>query len=126
MDNSKGVNPGLVLLVIILLIITLTIGFFFVRQRHQLVEPSRCPKIQGTFGLLPGTTGEVINLCGSDSKSECVVQVESLEQAVLQCNMRKDICTHFTHDSSTGTLRIINPSIPFSQTNTENMYIRQV
>ncbi len=124
-EGRTSFPVGWIVLALVLTVLVITLAYFYTRQRFQLIEPDRCPTVEGTFALRAGTTGETSKQCGTQSNEECLIEVNTLEEAVLQCNQRKDICKVFTYGESTGTMRIINSSQPYSPTNTENMYLRQ-
>lgn len=124
-EDESTFPVGWVVLTLALVTLVIVLAYFYARQRFQLIEPTRCPTVEGTFALKAGTTGEVLKQCGTQSNEDCSIEVNTLEEAVLQCNQRKDICNVFTYDEGTSTMKIINSSQSYSPTNTENMYLRQ-
>ena len=117
---------GWLIVTVILSFILLIILVLYIKQSSTLIDPSKCPKIQGNFGVRPGLSGTVLNSCGNDNNEECVIIATNLNEAVNICMARADICQQFSFDLSQGKMRILNPKEPLTSGENENTYILQV
>ena len=134
MDDGLSLLPvethefqyGWLIVTIILSFILLVILVLYIKQSSTLIDPSKCPKIQGNFGVRPGLSGTVLNSCGNNNNEECVIIATNLNEAVNICMARADICQQFSYDLSQGKMRILNPKVPLTSGENENTYILQV
>ena len=125
-DNKPKFPLGWLLLVIILIVIIVFILYFFFRQRTQLVEPNRVPVIKARYAVVPNIDKDALNTCGDNGQDLCVFQSSTLSRAIELCNINYKVCTEFTYDPISETMKITNPTSVRQSSQQGNLYLQQV
>lgn len=103
---------GFVLLVILIIGV-----FLYYKKSSELIEPSRCPVINGVYGANPGKAGSSVFSCGKNGVSECTFNnINTLTDAQNLCNNYLNVCTAFSYSPSLGVVRFVNRNLVASTT----------
>lgn len=78
----------------------------------------------GTYGVQPGVDAVAINACGQNKNTACVFSKNSLADCETECNNLKSICSAFTFNFSTSTMKIVNKNAAFVSSSA-NLFVRQ-
>ena len=113
---------GWIILSLILGIII--IGLIITVAFLQLNRASPNGTCSGSYGLQTGVDGDIINKCGENRNSPCLFVLSSINQCVTECNVLQDICTAFSYNPTTQTMKIVNPNRIFSSDQVD-LYTRQ-
>lgn len=105
-------EEGYVFLILFFILLALFIVgiYFYFKKSAELIDPSRCPIVQGNYGVQPLKSGTSVFRCGTNGTSECSFTVRSLNEAITTCNNYLNICQGFSYSPSTQNMRFINNS----------------
>lgn len=103
---------------------TLMFILIWIFTMDSMPPPSPAQVCFCPFGVQTNTDGNAINSCGADRTAPCLFAVSTLAEAETQCNTLSSICTAFTFNDSTSTMKIVRPDNTFSSMAT-NLYVRQ-
>lgn len=78
----------------------------------------------GDYGLQLNTDGNAIRSCGSSRNEPCSFTKVSLADCVEECDSLDNICSAFTYNAQTATMKIINLDTQFTSAGT-NLFVRQ-
>ena len=78
----------------------------------------------GPFGVQVNTDANVLNICGTNQTSPCIFSVSSVNDCETQCNILSTVCSAFTYNASTSSMKIVQPSNTFASSSTD-LYVRQ-
>nr|QBK93528.1 MAG: PAN domain protein [Pithovirus LCPAC404] len=97
----------------------------YIKATSEKIDPSMCLSIKGDFAVIANRSGTVITSCGPAGTDICEFPVTNLNDAVIQCNARADICTNFEYNESQLIMRIVDPNGPTFDSSAFNIFIRQ-
>ena len=116
--------------IIILLIFVGIIIYLIVRLsrvQSELIEPSKCTA-KSQFSVISNSTGNPLSSCVTlnNPSSYCVFNnVNSVNAAITICNNNAGICKAFSYDSNRQLMNIIDSTVPFTSSTTNDVYILQ-
>jgi hypothetical protein len=110
-----------VLVVVLLAVFAIVMTFLYFRAIIVLTNPSTCLEAKGQYGVTANTDGTILN----SSSGPCIFTFPTLGEAITQCNTLFTICTSFSYNQSSGTMRILNVNEPFVGSTNSNLYTRQ-
>ena len=88
------------------------------------IDPKYCPQVKGFYGVTTNKSIKIVNSCGQTKSESCVFyNVNTLNDAVITCNIITDICTSFTYSENTKIMNIV--SDVDQGTGDYNIYTRQ-
>ena len=97
-------NSGIMLIIFLVMIIIFLIFLIVILAIRDSAPTTPCGF--STFGVMPNFDNVALSTCGSNKSSPCVFQVNSVSDAISQC---EDLnCTSFSFNDSTLTMKIIN------------------
>jgi hypothetical protein len=103
---------GFLFLACVLLVVVVIGVFLYFKKSAELIEPSRCPVVRGTYGVNPGKVGTSLFMCGTNFTSECVFDgISSLANAIALCNNYINVCKIFSYSPALGTVRFVNDTL---------------
>ena len=116
-------TTGWIVLVFVLavIIITLLIMIVIIGENQPQTPPDPC---FGPWGLELNVDNAAINRCGSSRTEPCTFTKTSLEACINECNQLSNICSSFTFNPTTATMKIVNTEGTFTSGGT-TLYVRQ-
>ncbi len=110
-------------ILIVALTIAIAIAFIFlVLWIYYFTLPPIVPLGDG-YTVRPNSDGNEINECGENRDSPCIFAINTLGAAIEQCNILNSICSMFSFDNDSSTMKIIRTDSIF-QTPLSNIFIR--
>lgn len=116
-------------LVFIFLIYTgaILVIYFTTFYNSDHVPYQKCNAPLGEFAVEPSTiSNNIKNLCGPDNNSQCIKQVNNVEEAIKYCNLYSEICDRFMYNEKSKTVTIVDLKGGLSKSPIHNLYTRQV
>lgn len=112
--------------IILCLFLTLVIIGLIILITFSIINNSNIPPCNcfGPFGIEIDVDANVINQCGTNGITPCSFNINSLSDAVTQCNNLQSICQAFTFNPTTSTMKIVTPANTFISPQT-TLYVRQ-
>jgi hypothetical protein len=118
-ENTTGwIVLSFVLATALILFILLWV---FSVHSNQNSQQSSC---FGPYGVETGFDGDAINQCGTDQSTPCVFAKNSIADCEAECETLKSICSAFTFNDSTSTMKIVKPTNVFASSSS-NLFVRQ-
>lgn len=121
MDNTTVLLLLIIGVLIIFIAIIFIVIIFTSISSSSTTSSSAC---FGMYGYQPGIDGTELNSCGTDGTDPCVFSMASPSASVLQCNALSSICSAFTYNSTTQTMKIINLNATFTNEQAD-LYVLQ-
>lgn len=78
----------------------------------------------GPYGVETGLDADSINQCGTDQSTPCVFAKNSIAECEAECETLRSICSAFTFNDSTLTMKIVQPTNTFASSSS-NLFVRQ-
>lgn len=127
--NVYRVKPDKNLVGWIILSIVLTVALvtfmllwiFSINEKYNQPESTIC---FGPFGIQTNVDSDPINQCGTNKSDPCIFAKNSVADAEAECNTLKSICSAFTFNTLTSTMKIVQPTNTFMSIGT-NLFVRQ-
>ena len=98
----------LVWLIVFLVIILVLVVIIVVTTRAHSSRPVGA----SNYLVYPGTDGTSLNICSDTRNQPCVYPMATLEDAVDQCDLLQ--CEMFSYNSTTQSMKIIDPRTTFT------------
>lgn len=117
---------GWFVFVCFLLIVIIVLTYLYFNQKSKLINPNKCPRVMGEYGVKPNRTGTTLRVCGITGNKPCRSTELSLADAIKTCTRRSDICTTFSYNSNIGTMEILDPNLPLVNAIGVDVYERQI
>jgi hypothetical protein len=116
------------ILSVIVIVLAIVISVISVKR----IDPKRCPRTAGDFGVQTRRNVVILKSCGPVSGSglspiqnqDCTFPATSLSAAIDQCNSLSDKCRAFIYSPGSGTMSFIDPSVTTSN-GSNDVYARQ-
>jgi hypothetical protein len=120
--NFKVNNTGWIVLAVILsLLVVLFLLLWIFAVGGCTVTPD--PPF-GLFGVEFGVDANAQNNCGPNRNQPCLFAKNNLLDCQTECDTLKSICQAFTFNSTTSTMKIVQPSNTFSSPSS-SLFVRQ-
>ena len=125
-DKEEPVFPhGNIIIIVIMFLIILALIIVAVQAYTVRVHPSTCPKVKGTYAVNPGRTGNILKQCGSGGEACTFLDIPDVSEAIHQCDIRADICTIFSYNSTSNTMNILDGTVALIPSSITDAYLRQ-
>jgi len=102
------------------LIIFLILWAFAINDIYN-TQPQVC---FGPYGVQTGVDANPLNQCGTSKTDPCIFAKNTISDCEAECDTFKSICNAFTFNSSTSTMKIVQPTNTFSSPSS-NLFVRQ-
>lgn len=120
-DNSYGwIILSSILAVILLIFIILWV--VAIDEQHMCSNTNM--SCFGPYGVETGIDANPLNQCGTNRTSPCIFAKGTIADCEAECDNLISICSAFTFNSSTSTMKIVDRSNVFVSTSSD-LFVRQ-
>lgn len=109
---------------IIVTVVAVLFIFLYFRSIMMLVPPENCGASYGTYSVVGGESGSILNTCGDSSNQPCTFFFATLEEAMFNCDANNDRCSVFAFSELTREMSYIDPTAPRINTTLGGIYSR--
>lgn len=118
---SENTTGWIVLSLILMAVIILFICLWAFSATQTCPPANSC---SGTYGTSANLDAAPINGCGSSRNEPCSFPIASYSAAVTECDSLGARCPAFTYNSTTATMRIVEPTNTYTSAGT-NIHVKQ-